>query len=138
MKFILDASVPLKTVIPESNSSLAIKLMDDYRRGIHELIAPDIFSAEIGHALTRAERQRRISAPDGWRFWSEIMADPPEFHPHLPMMQRAFDISSSRRIGLYDCIYVALAEQEDCDLVTADEKLIKNLPGFPIVALENL
>lgn len=138
MKFILDASIPLKTVLPESDSPLAVKLMEEYRQGVHELIAPDIFSAEIGHALTRAERQRRIVAPDGWRFWSEIMADAPEFHPHLPLMPRAFEISSSRRIGLYDCVYVALAEQKGCDLVTADEKLIKNLPGFPIINLDSL
>jgi predicted nucleic acid-binding protein len=31
------------------------------------------------------------------------------------------------RIGVYDCLYVALAEEENCQLVTADDKLIKNL-----------
>ncbi len=41
-------------------------------------------------------------------------------------------ISSAARIGVYDCLYVALAEREKCELVTADDKLIKNLqPSFP-------
>ena len=31
--------------------------------------------------------------------------------------------SSTMRIGVYDCIYVALAEQEKCELVTADATL---------------
>jgi predicted nucleic acid-binding protein len=30
-------------------------------------------------------------------------------------------------VGVYDCLYVALAEREKCDLVTADEKLVRNL-----------
>jgi predicted nucleic acid-binding protein len=27
------------------------------------------------------------------------------------------------RIGVYDCLHVALAEREGCDLVTADDRL---------------
>jgi predicted nucleic acid-binding protein len=38
------------------------------------------------------------------------------------------------RIGVYDCLYVALAEREGCELVTADDKLIENLQIlFPFV-----
>jgi predicted nucleic acid-binding protein len=32
-------------------------------------------------------------------------------------------------VGVYDCLYVALAERENCGFVTADDKLIKNLQG---------
>jgi len=44
------------------------------------------------------------------------------------------------RIGFYDCLYVALAEREGCELVTADDKLLKNLrPTFPfILALSSM
>jgi predicted nucleic acid-binding protein len=32
------------------------------------------------------------------------------------------------------CLYVALAERERCELVTADDKLVRNLqPTFPFV-----
>jgi predicted nucleic acid-binding protein len=40
------------------------------------------------------------------------------------------------RIGVYDCLYVALAEQEKCEFVTADDKLFKNLgKQFSVVQL---
>ena len=41
------------------------------------------------------------------------------------------------RVSMYDCLYVALAEREKCELVTADGRLIKILQGtFPfLVAL---
>ena len=43
---------------------------------------------------------------------------------YQPLLQRATAISSQARIGVYDCLYVALAEHENCELVTADGKLI--------------
>jgi predicted nucleic acid-binding protein len=43
MKFVLDASVALKWVLPEADSAKAIALRENYRKGVHELIAPDIF-----------------------------------------------------------------------------------------------
>jgi predicted nucleic acid-binding protein len=55
MKYVLDASVAVKWVLPEADSAKAISLRDDYRKGVHELIAPDIFKLEAAHALTRAE-----------------------------------------------------------------------------------
>lgn len=45
----------------------------------------------------------------------------------VPLLDRAYEIASAERIGIYDCIHVALAESQNCELVTADDKLIKNL-----------
>jgi predicted nucleic acid-binding protein len=38
------------------------------------------------------------------------------------------------RAGVDDCLYVALAEQESCELVTADDKLLTALQkDFPFI-----
>ena len=38
------------------------------------------------------------------------------------------------RIGVYDCLHVALAERERCELVTADERLMNSLlPFYPFI-----
>ena len=44
------------------------------------------------------------------------------------------------RVGVYDCLYVALADQEGCEFITADGRLVKNLqPSYPfIVSLASL
>src|SRR5437879_3068199 len=60
MRYVLDSTVALKIALPEPDSAKAIQLRDDFRNGIHELLAIDVFPIEVGHALTRAERQRRI------------------------------------------------------------------------------
>jgi predicted nucleic acid-binding protein len=31
------------------------------------------------------------------------------------------------RVGVYDCVYVALAEREGCGLVTADDRMVNAL-----------
>src|SRR5688572_20181171 len=52
MKYVLDASVAVKCVLPEKDSPRAVRLLNDYRKAIHELIAPDTFPVEVAHALT--------------------------------------------------------------------------------------
>jgi putative transposase len=52
-------------------------------------------------------------------------------------LPRAIAISSAVRIGVYDCLYVALAEREGCEFVTADARLVavwKETPIFPVMS----
>jgi predicted nucleic acid-binding protein len=63
MKYVLDASVAVKWVLPEPDSAKALSIRDDYRIGTHELIAPDTLPVEVCHALTRAERSAGMSLP---------------------------------------------------------------------------
>jgi predicted nucleic acid-binding protein len=140
MRYVLDANVAVKWVIAEADSANALQLRDDFRNAVHELLAPDFFPLEVLHALTRAERQGRILPAQGGHFWRDVMQTCPVLFPSIPLGARAYAISSSARIGIYDCLYVALAEREGCEMVTADDKLLRNLQGpFPfLVALSSL
>ena len=63
-----------------------------------------------------------------------MLSTPPILYPLDPLFYRAVDISSRMRTGFYDCLHVALAEQENCELVTADDKLINALQRqFPFI-----
>jgi predicted nucleic acid-binding protein len=132
VKYILDAPVGLNWVIVEPDSNTAIRLREDYRNAIHELLAPESFAIECAYSLSKKQRQRLL--PDARALWDDIMMDAPVLAPILPLMDRALDISIQTRHNFYDCLYVALAEQERCELVTADTKLITNLRAcFPFV-----
>ncbi len=134
MRYVLDSSVALKWFLGEPDSAKALRLRDDARAGTHELLAPDFFPVEVAHAITRAERQGRITPAEGASFLSDLLAELPDMHPSLPRVPRAYLLSSLYRQGVYDCVYVALAEREGCELVTADDKLVKNLGAtFPFV-----
>ena len=134
MRYVLDASVGLCWVIPRPLSPKALQLRDDYRTSIHELIAPAHFPGEIASALTKAERQQSIPVGDASRHIADVLTTPPILCPLDPLFYRAVDISSQTRAGFYDCLYVALAEREGCELVTAYDKLVKNLQtAFPLI-----
>ena len=134
MRYVLDASVAVKWVLPETDSPKAVRLLNAYRKSIHELIASDTFPVEVAHALTRAERQKIIRPPQGMNRFAAVMRARPLLLPYLPLLPKAFAISSAMRVGVYDCIYVALAEQEARELVTADDKLVKNpQKAFPFI-----
>jgi predicted nucleic acid-binding protein len=134
MKYVLDSSVAFKWEVPETGSDKANLLRDDFRNAIHELLAPDFFPLELAHALTRAERQGRIAVGQANLFWTDAMTTTPVLLPSLSLASRAIAISSQMRIGVYDCLYISLAEREQCDFITADDKLVNNVQKqFPFV-----
>jgi predicted nucleic acid-binding protein len=134
MKYVLDSNVALKWVLRESDSDKARQLRADYQQQIHQLLAPDVFPIEVAHALARSERRGIITPAQGPIFLADILASQPKLDPYVPLLWRAYAISSQARIGVYDCLYVALAEREGCELLTADERLIRTLqPTFTFI-----
>ncbi len=123
-----------KWVVPEAHTDKALLLRDDFRNGAIELLCPDFFPLELLHALTKAERQKRINQTEASTFWLDIMTTCPVLSHSLPLAARACAIATKARIGIYDCFYVALAEQESCELATADDRLVKNFQvQFPFI-----
>jgi predicted nucleic acid-binding protein len=140
MKYVLDSSIAVKWVIAEADTPAAVQLRDDFVHGVHELISPDVFPLEVAHAIVKAERQGRINPGDGALFLTDVLTTLPNLEQGLSLLPRAFLVATTARIGVYDCLYVALAEREQCDFVTADDRLIRNLqPQFQFIkSLANL
>jgi predicted nucleic acid-binding protein len=129
MKYVVDCSVAFKWVVPEVDSDKALRLREGYRNGVHELIAPDIFPAEVANALLMAERRGRIPAGQFPSYLADILTTTPDLHLTRPLLGRVAVITATFRVSVYDGLYVALAEREGCELVTADDRLVRNLQG---------
>jgi predicted nucleic acid-binding protein len=125
MNYVLDTSVAIKTVIKEADSARAIRLRDDFLNGVHQLLAPDLFPTEICNVLMMAERTGKILPGEANSFFLDFLRDLPALHDAIPLLPRALEIATQFRQTVYDCLYVALAEREGCELATADDKLIK-------------
>jgi predicted nucleic acid-binding protein len=64
-----------------------------------------------------------------------VLTTLPRCHAYPSLLRRAIEISVQARIGVYDCLYVALAEREGCDLLTADDRPVRTLrPTFPFLS----
>ena len=136
MKYVLDSNVALKWVLPETDDDKATKIRDEFGQGIHQLLSPDVFPIEVAHSLARAERRGDIKQGEGSKKMADVFAFMPALHPYLPLLPRAFATASQARIGVYDCLYVILAEREGCELLTADDRLKRALQAtFPFITL---
>jgi predicted nucleic acid-binding protein len=134
MKYVLDSSVALKWVLPEVDSGIALRLLDESNQAMHELIAPDIFAPEVANGLSTAERQGKVKPGEAALLFVDILRQAPAIHASSSLLIRAMEVSISTRQAVYDCIYLALAETESCELVSADDAFIRKLrPHFPFL-----
>jgi predicted nucleic acid-binding protein len=134
MRYVLDASVAVTSVVSRPLTKKALRLREDYRNGTHNLLAPSVFLAECASALTKCERQKLIPVGQALVLLDDILNDIPQIFTYEPFLRRATVISSQTRAGLYDCLYVALSEREGCEMITADDRLVNNLqPQFPFI-----
>lgn len=137
MKYVIDASVALACVLNDPDSAAANDLRTDFKRQIHELIAPDILPAEMAHVLTKAERRRIIRQGEAEVLLASFLNPSPVLHPYGPLLSRGLELSSRERVGFYGCLYVALAEREQCSVVTIDQPLVRHFPRM-VVHLSSL
>ena len=89
MRCVLDSNVGVKWLLQEDQSDKARRIRDEFVRGQHELLAPDIFTVECAHALTRAQRQGRVTPAEVNAFMADLLTSLPHFHPHEPLLPRA-------------------------------------------------
>jgi predicted nucleic acid-binding protein len=76
----------------------------------------------------------RLAPPQAATLLAEVLLTSPRLNPYIPLLSYALAISSRARIGVYDCLYVALAEREGCEFLTADDRLVRALrPSYPFI-----
>ncbi len=57
---------------------------------------------------------------------------PLEVHPSAPLFVSAVYLAIQTGWTVYDCLYLALAIREGCQMVTADQRLVNSLAGGPL------
>jgi len=136
MKYVIDCSTAFKWFVAEVDAAKALQLYDDYDKGMCELLAPDLFPTELANSLLMAEQgaKPRIKPGEAALFLDAGLQSLPAIHDAVPLLPRAQEIAKQYRRSVYDCLYVALAEREQCQFVTADGKLVAALQAaFPFV-----
>ena len=136
MNLVVDASVAVKWLFEEPDSDRAEALLTSAEENRLKLVAPTILAAEIANALwkrTRRGHMDRQKALEAGERFEEIC---PLLLPIDDLVQRALELAIDSRHPVYDCLYVALAEELPGDLVTADERLYRAFASnFPQVHL---
>jgi predicted nucleic acid-binding protein len=117
----------MKWVVAEENSDRAAALagLDD-----SELVAPDSLIIEAANALATKVRRGEVVLEQLHENLQIILAYI-EIIRSSPLIEDAANLAISYGRSVYDCLYLALAVREGCQLVTADERFYNALnPAF--------
>ena len=133
--FVLDCSVAAKWVLPEPGRAAALELFERYASGQVLLIAPDILLAEFASLVAKRNRRKQISAGQAHEAFSLMTKSAPKLFDTRPRLSRALDLSLQHQLSLWDCVYLALALEHDCPVLTADLRLFRAGSGHPSVRL---
>jgi predicted nucleic acid-binding protein len=123
--FVLDCSVAAKWVLREPGRAPALGWFEQYASGEVLLIAPDILLAELASLLAKRNRRKQISAEQAHEAFSLMTRCAPRLFDTRPRLSRALHLSLQRRLSLWDCVYLALALEHDCPVLTADLRLFR-------------
>jgi predicted nucleic acid-binding protein len=130
MRCVVDASVAAKWFLPEPNKDKAEELLRDFIDEKIDLIAPDLIVAEVSNLLWKRSTLRGdISVAQAAQSCANFLAIGLILQPSITLAASALKLASQERHSIYDMFYLALAEQNGCEFVTADEKLVNKLGG---------
>ncbi len=121
--FVVDASVMAKWFFPEVHSDACAKLISTH----NQLLAPDLIWSEVGNVVWKRFHRGEITTEEATQLIADVLRMPLETVPSQSLLAQAVEIALATGITVYDAIYVALAVTRNCQMVTADEKLVNLL-----------
>jgi predicted nucleic acid-binding protein len=120
---VVDASVAVKWLIQEPLSDKAIAVL----ARPEALIAPDLLVAEVANVLWKKVRSGELTEIVALERFAALRSMGLDLRPSPPLAARALSFAIEAKRTVYDALYLALAEQEDCLFVTADERFVNAL-----------
>lgn len=135
LPLVLDTSVAVKWYLPEELHDEAIGLLRRAEAGDVDLRAPGTVQPEFFNALWWQHRREGLPLDSVRILWGQFALDPVVLYAPEDLMPRATDIALQTRVIIYDALFLALAENAETVVVTADGKLLKALEGTPYAHL---
>lgn len=118
-QLVIDASVAIKWVVTEDGTPEAVSL-----RSGTSLCAPDLLVAECANILWKKVVRNELTAQEAVLAARILEHATVELHPMRPLMERATQLAIDLDHPAYDCIYLALAQANGWQFVTADKRLL--------------
>ncbi|HLM56801.1 MAG TPA: type II toxin-antitoxin system VapC family toxin [Pyrinomonadaceae bacterium] len=116
--YVIDASVAIKWFVPEILEAEAKRWLDPS----HILYAPELLLSEVGNILWKKTRLKEITEAEAFQIALELKQAPITLISALDVFPDALTLAQSTGRTVYDCMYLAAAIKQGCQLVTADRK----------------
>lgn len=127
---VIDASVAFKWLVEEEDSSLAIAMLSQGR-----LLAPQLLLAEVGNAMWKRIARGEMGDSEGAAVDLGSLPEIVTLISDSSLASRALELACELDHPIYDCFYLAAAEQQQAVLVTADKRFLRKTSGTPYAQL---
>lgn len=124
---VVDASVVLSWFLPEALTRAALPW-----RHAGQLLAPDFLLIEGANVFWKSVQRGTLTEAEAVRQMALFQSVPIELAPAQALLADAYRLAITYGRSLYDCLYLALALQQDCPLVTGDRRLFNAMQQTPL------
>ncbi|MBZ8181549.1 type II toxin-antitoxin system VapC family toxin [Oscillatoria salina] len=128
-KLVVDSSVAIKWFIPQPYSSEAQKILNAYQSGSLLLLAPELIYAEVGNIVWKLSRFQGLSETDAVAILDGFCSINISVTPLASLLNDAYQLAVTHERSVYDSLYVVLSLRQNCQFVTADQKLVNAISG---------
>ena len=129
-KVVVDASIIVKWFLEEEFGREAIKLRDDYVRGVISIAVPSLLEYEVLNTLKYSGMYTLDELKDIGIALNKYGFEVYELEGKLK--ESTIEIALEKNVTICDASYVALAKQLNTVLYTADNELIDKFPGIAV------
>ena len=119
---VIDASIAVKWVVEEEGTSQALTL-----RQRAKLPAPELLVAECANIFWKKVQREELSRQEALFAARLLQAAEIELLPTRSLLEVATRIAIDLDHPAYDCLYLALAVETQCQFVTADERFVRKV-----------
>ena len=119
---VIDASIAVKWGVDEQGTPEALVL-----RQKAKLIAPELLVAECANILWKKVQRNELSKEEALLAARLLQGAEIELLPTRSLFEAATRLSIELDHPAYDCLYLALAVENECRFVTADERFLRKL-----------
>jgi predicted nucleic acid-binding protein len=139
IRYVIDASVLVKFVVPEDGSDMMHTLAALHRAGTIQLLAPDFALTECANVLGRYARRTGTPFEDMQEAFQILCQLGIEEIAHRGLVEDSLSLAMQYDRAVYDVLYLTLARKEGISLITADERFVNALKphGFALILLSD-
>ena len=119
---VIDASIAVKWVVEENGTAEALVLRQNAK-----LIAPELLVAECANTLWKKVQRHELLKEEALLAARLLQGADIELLPTRSLLEAATQMSMEINHPAYDCLYLALAVDNECRCVTADERFLRKL-----------
>lgn len=119
---VLDTNVVVKWFFQEEGTERAQVFLEELERGEGRVIVPSSIFHEASNVFW-TKRREGLTEEKAQRFWRELIRLPLEVVDSFDFLPQALTFSFRYEVSPYDAVFVVVARNLDCDLVTDDRVL---------------